>query len=330
MDQNEKVIRHAEAAYLIRQALAGDTQAINASIRQLSSADTDLRKRMIETLRDFADKILCQHLLQCLALQSWGQHRDCDLRSEPEASERIDQALIEFFTVDEGEPDKNAKETVLFEALDQPETQIREAAACLLGLRGHTQVIPSLAETIKAGKMIWKERAIQALGNLKDPASGELLISALSMDRDVIHHAALEALKNLGAAAEPAWQKALHHPDSHIQWHAARGLGELGDPRGAGILAEGLLEDNSAVHWASAEVLAQLGPQVIPAILEVLSRQKLAGSSRQAAYSTLQRVTPRELHGTLNPLLEALSSPGTSPEAQAIASGILQNWSTPA
>src|SRR5512139_1831188 len=110
MDQNEKVIRHAEEAYLIRQALAGDTQAINASIRQLSSADTDLCKRMIETLRDFADKILCQHLLQCLALQSWGQHRDCDLRSEPEASERIDQALIEFFTVDEGEPDKNAKE----------------------------------------------------------------------------------------------------------------------------------------------------------------------------------------------------------------------------
>jgi HEAT repeat protein len=186
-----------------------------------------------------------------------------------------------------------------------------------------------LKECLKSGKQVWKLRAIQALGNLNHPGCGGSLITALSLDRDVLHRAALEALKQLGEQAEPAWQEALDDPNPHSRWQAARGLGELGDPRCAAILAEGLLDENPDVHWPSAEVISALGPAALPAVLEVIGRGKLPGSTRQAAYSALQRLANRDIHELLKPLLKALSTPATSAEAPAAARRALEEWKQP-
>lgn len=319
MIPTEKTIRHISEAYLVRHGLEGDASSASQVIQQLNSTRSNERRVMIETLHDLADPELCTHLLQCLALQRWDQHRDCDLRADPQASERIDQAIIEFFREDEDPIEKTAKEKILSEALGAAEPAVRHAAAYLLGQRGDPRGLPVLEECLKSGKQIWKLRAIQALGSLNEPECGGSLINALSLDRDVLHKAALEGLKQLGGRIEPAWQEALDHADPHTRWQAARGLAELGNPRGAGILAEGLLDENPDVHWPTAEVIATLGPAALPAVLEVIGRGKLPGSTRQAAYSALQRLTNRESHELLKPLLEALSTPATSGEAPAAA-----------
>ena len=43
-----------------------------------------------------------------------------------------------------------------------------------------------------------------------------------------LHRQAGRALMNLGEAARGTWLAVLDHPDSHIRWHAARGLGQIG------------------------------------------------------------------------------------------------------
>lgn len=315
----ERTIRHIAEAHWVRQALGGDTLAANRIFEQISSMKTSVRQVMVETFHDIADLHLCLHLLQCLSLHRLDERRDCDLRSDPEASERIDQTLIDFFINDEADLEKAAKEAVLMEALNDAEPQVRHAAAVLLGLRRDERAIPVLAESVKTGKTVWKLRAIRALGLLQDIRCAEPLVAALSIDREEIHRAALEALKGLGELGEAAWKSALQHSDPHIRWQAARSLSELGDPRGLETLAEGLLDENADVHWASAEGLAHLGRVAIPAILAVLERKKLAGSSRQAAYSALQRLTAREDQTAFKPLLDALSSPSSSVEVPSLA-----------
>lgn len=325
----EKTIRHIAEAHWIRQALGGDPQSANRVFEHLSSTDPAHRQIMVDTFHDLADLHLCHHLLQCLAVHRLDERRDCDLRSDPEASERIDQTLIEFFKVDEDNLEKTSKEAVLNEALNDTEPQVRHATAFLLGIRGNAVGIPVLEDSIKNGKTVWKIRAIQALGALRDPRGSAPLITALSLDRDVIHREALKALKELGALNEPAWQGALNHPDWHIRWHAARGLSELGDPRGMEILAKGLVDAVPEIQWASAEGLAHLGPQAIPPILTVLSQHKLVGSTRQAAYSALQRLAANENQARLKPLLEALSTPASSTEVPELARRLLAEGSQP-
>ena len=69
--------------------------------------------------------------------------------------------------------------------------------------------------------------------------------------------------------------EALYHPDSHVRWHAARALGQIGNPRGIDTLVEGLHDDHPAVRWATASVLASLDAQAIPSILRALIRRPM-------------------------------------------------------
>jgi len=203
---------------------------------------------------------------------------------------------------------------------------MRHAAGYLAGLRGDQEAIPILGEIIKSGTKEWQLRAVKALTALRDERCISPLIEALTMDRDLLHREARRALLNLGPIAEQAWLELLEHPDSHIRWEAARGLGEIGDAKAAPILAEGLLDENYAVRWATADVLAHLGERAIPATLTILSRYPINEPSRQAAYHALHGISNREVQERIKPLLDALRDFTVSIGVPVIAQRLLMEW----
>ena len=322
----KKKIRHTYQAELLIQAMEGDTQAVNNLLIYLSSANPILCQIMQEAIHDLCETTIWRNLLSCFATHRWNNQLDCELRSESQASRMIDQAIIEVFTQDENELEIPIKEAVLHKSLEDPKPKMRHAAGYLAGLRGDQEAIPILGKIIKSGTKEWQLRAVKALASLRDERCISPLIEALTMDRDLLHREARRALLNLGPIAEQAWLELLQHPDSHIRWEAARGLGDLGDAKAAPILAEGLLDENYAVRWATADVLAHLGERAIPATLTILSRYPLNEPSRQAAYHALHGISNREVQECIKPLLDALRGFATSMQVPIVAQRLLIEW----
>ena len=126
--------------------------------------------------------------------------------------------------------------------------------------------------------------------------------------------------------AEPALLKALDHPDSHIRWHAARGLGQIGDASGIDVLAEGLHDENQAVRWATASVLARLDATAVPAILKTLTENELNEPFRQAAVHAMSAMPSSQTRAYLAPVLDALRGPAAQIEAPITANRLLGDW----
>ena len=327
-DAVKTTVRHPIESEILRHALDGDAQAADKFLKYLSSANPHLCQIMQEAIHDLDDGRIWQYLLRSLALHRWNDHVDCDRRSDPSASERIDQSLFEVFTKDETDWEKPLKEAALTQALEDPEPLVRYASSCILGLRGDLRAIPALAETVESGKEEWQLRAVKALAALKDELCGPLLLKLLIVGRGELHREAGWALRGLGKLAKSTWLEGLDHPDSHIRWHAARGLGEIGEAGYANILAEGLRDKNYVVRWASADVLAQLGAEAVPATIAMLTHHKLDEQFRQAAFHALNGIASHRVKERLKPLLDALRGPAASVEAPMLAQRLQEEWET--
>jgi len=311
---------------ILRHALDGDLQAVNTTLKYLSSTNPHLCKIMQDAIHDLKNPLIWPKLLNCLAIHLWEDQLDCERRSDPAASARIDQAIIEVFLEARNGWETPAKEETLEQGLVDPKPRIRYAAAYLLGLRGDLAVIFVLSEAITSPHILWKQRAVQALASLKDTQCAPPLLKLLIEDRGELHREASRALHSLGPLARTAWKSALDHPDSHIRWHAARGLGAIGDSSLASTLAEGLRDDDYVVRWATADVLAKLGEAGIPATLTMLARYPLNEQFRRAAYHALHGVSSPSAQKRLIPLLEAMRGPAASIEAASIAQQLMMKW----
>lgn len=317
---------------VLHAALGGDKTAINRVLQYLSSSNERLKQIMQVSIREVGEPQLWRALLGCLAWQRWGLVRtkeaepDCERRSDPQASRRIDESITEVFVGDTSERERAIKESVLQEALEHSGWSIRRAASYLLALRGEADMIPWLDKMINSAEVEWRLRAIAALAALQDEGCGPPLVRALAQEDTRVHREARKALGELGRHATPALVDALNHKDGHVRWHAARALGQTGDPRAVELLAEGLHDENQAVRWASARTLASLDAQAVPAILSVLCHRPLTEPFRQAAYHALHAMMSRQTQERIEPVLQALRGPGASAEAPAVAQRLLRSW----
>ena len=323
---NYPAVRHPDEASLMKRALNYDPNAVTNFLNNLSSADSRHCKILQETVHDLNAPLIWYQLLYFLALHRWGNQVINYRLTDSFACERIDQAIVEVFTQDDTIDEKLIKDTVLHEAQDHPEEGVQYAAAYILGLRHDSSSIPILTTIIDKGSKEWKLRAVKALSALKQKECAPPLMKALVIDRKKLHREARRALQNLGPLAKSVWLDALNHPDSHIRWEAAHGLGQIGDPRAALTLAEGLFDENYVVRWATANVLAKMGDPGVPATLSVLSSHEISEPFRQAAYHALHGCTSLRNHESFIPLLEALSGSNPCEPVAWIAQRLLKEW----
>lgn len=340
LDTETRTTRTAEAGMLQRVA-EGDLQAAAQILGYLTSNLADLRAIMQKTIHEARNSHIWRCLLTYLAMGKWGDWDPLgkvnleQLRplkwNEPRPSAAA-QAIAELFVVDLNEAEGKRKELVLVRALSTPRP-ICFAAAWLLGLRGNPEAIPLLHEIItggddpsRAADESWQLRAVEALATLGDARGAPALLVALTNNRGAVHRLASRALRELGPAAEDVLMIALQHPDSHIRWHAARGLGQIGNLRGIQILVEGLRDDHAAVRWATASTLADLDAQAIPFILRFLIEQPLSEPVRQAVYHALHAMPTPSTRQYLQPLLEALRGQSAAIHAPVIAQRMLAEW----
>ena len=318
--------RHTAEADLMTRAIAGDRDAADACLDQLGSDNKWLQHMMMEAMGSCTDVRLWQRLLTCLALHRWGEYADHRRRADGEASKRIDAATVSLFVQDAVPEVAPVKLAVLHEALTEPECRVRNAAATLLGLRGDPRAIEALVEVVRSGEPECKLRAVAALGRLNDERAGWLLIEALALDDERVHHEAGRALSELGDKAVPALIDALQYPQPHVRWHAARALGSVGDVRSTAGLLEALTDNDSGVRWAAADALVAVGEPAVPSILEWLSRHTLSEDVRQAVYHALHQMPSRRIQAQLQPVLDALRSPASGIETPGAAYRLLQTW----
>jgi hypothetical protein len=244
-------------------------------------------------------------------------------------------AIIEAYTSDPIETEQALKQRVLLQGL-AANGPIQKGAACLLGLRGDERALPVLEKIIQDATQVplkrrgpagdWSILAVEALAAINDPRCGPPLLCALAEGHGELHRAASRALRDLGDMATESLIQGLNHPDSHVRWHAARALGQIGNPRGIETLVEGLHDDHPAVRWATASVLASLDAQAIPYILRDLIRRPMTEPYRQAVYHALHAMPSRHTRLYLQPLLEALQGPASGVQGPAMAQKMLAEW----
>ncbi len=356
---------HKKSRYLTQEemldkAVSGDIEKARSVLHYLSSSNQDLRRMMQSALHDHRDPKIWRYLLNFLAMETWedafwqvglaeppGERAmvelDCAKVKQSISSEAINECLhsiIEVFAVDESPEETQLKKSLLQKILlnsgekgislppkqSQRRLLARYAAAYISGLRSDPEVIPVLEELVEQASLTWKLRAVRALGVMQDERCCPGLLKALTLDIYPLHQEASRTLNSMGSLARSCWEQALEHPNSHVRWHAARGLGQIGDSRAIEVLAEGLYDDNQAVRWATARVLASLDSTAIPAILEVLTHHRLSEPFRQAVYHALHAMPAHMTQEYLKPLLEALHSPAANVEAPSVAQRMLLSW----
>lgn len=117
--------------------------------------------------------------------------------------------------------------------------------------------------------------AVEALGEIGDPAAAGPLIEALTGDKySGIRWKAAEALTQIGSESVPYLVNALENPDEDVRWKAAIALGEIGDKRAIDPLIRLLGDEDRFVRSRAAYALGTMGEQVIQPLSEVLSSGK--------------------------------------------------------
>jgi HEAT repeat protein len=325
----------------LQRAAQGDLKAAASVMSYLTSSIRDLRMMMKTALHETGDEQIWHCLLTWLALGVWGDWMQADasppkpLDWQEPVQGAAAQAIIEAFASDRMEAERAQKQHVLGQGLTA-EGPIQKAAACILGLRGDVSAIPVLEKIITGATQVplkrrgpagnWSILAVEALAAIDDPRCGPPLLCALAEGHGELHRAASRALRDLGDTVANTLITGLIHPDSHVRWHAARALGQIGNPRGIETLVEGLHDEHPAVRWATASVLASLDAQAIPYILRTLIRQPMTEPFRQAVYHALHAIPSYNTRLYLQPLLEALQGPASSVQGPAIAQKMLAEW----
>jgi HEAT repeat protein len=210
--------------------------------------------------------------------------------------------------------------------LTESEPSIRHTAATLLGSQGDARAVNVLIEAIGTDERDCQLRAVAALRQLKDERGAMALVEALASDDEEVHWAASQALETLKEAAFPALIQTLKAPKPHVRWHAACGLGNIGDARAAGNLAEALWDDDFSVRWAAAEALPKLGVPAVSEILHRIAHRVLTEEVCQAASHALQLLAPGVGHDRLRLLVGVLRGQKAPIEAPRIADELLQTW----
>jgi HEAT repeat protein len=173
--------------------------------------------------------------------------------------------------------------------LDDPNIEVRQAAAKALGNTGHPSALPYLMEALHDSYW-WYER---------EYAAGDLL----------------SAIEQVGSAAVDPLIEALRDKEGTVRKFAAILLGKLGDSRAIEPLGMALYDLHHEVGKASAESLARFGSPAFEVLVEALSHPEMW--IRIHAMSALSKIRDNRVALVL---LERLNDPEREVKKEAIQS----------
>jgi HEAT repeat protein len=150
------------------------------------------------------------------------------------------------------------------------------------------------------------------------------LVSQLDGRNWLRSHDAREELVDIGRAAVPALVQALHDPDEHVRWEAAKALGQISDSSAAPALVEALLDANFGVRWLAAEGLIRMRRRGLKPLLQALIEHSDSVWLRQGAHHILRTLATSGPHGEIEPVLDALTGPEPIVEVPPAAAQVLE------
>lgn len=167
-----------------------------------------------------------------------------------------------------------SSEKALVEALNDPDSQVREYSAWALGQLG--DVVDNSTAQALVGALGDEEAPVKmavakALGRIGTRQSVvELLNEAILVGTTASRRYAVDGLTHLeGKSTYSTLLVALDDPDARVRQGALAGLGELGNPKAVPVLKKRLLEDTDmGVRAEAAYRLGKLGSRKDLAVLQ--------------------------------------------------------------
>jgi HEAT repeat protein/lysophospholipase L1-like esterase len=211
---------------------------------------------------------------------------------------------------------------VLLETLDDPDREVRAAAAWALSRIG-TGAAPARGRLVHAlgdPDETVRASAAAALAALGPSLAGAepALLAALADERAAVRWEAVRALAGLDLGGHvDALVRALRSPDEYVRNFAAWRLGEMRATSAAAALVEALSGEEAYEMQGVAEAVRKLGPavrQVVPAVAAGLSNADAA--RRAAAALTLAKIGP-EAVSAVPELSRCLADPDAAVRANA-------------
>ena len=207
---------------------------------------------------------------------------------------------------------------------------LRETAVSALARIGGAAV-PALLRALDDRSWDVRALAVDALGQVGDPAAVPGLLRVLESDDADLRARAASALGEIGQRnALPGLIRALHDRDGVVRWWAAEALGRIGDPAAIAALLEALRrpDEEMGARLTAVRALARIGdPAAVPGLLTLLrdtywvmreaAARALGDIGDEAAISGLEQALFDEHPTVREAALDALARID-SPQAQQI------------
>lgn len=243
----------------------GDAEAVTLLLEARNDADPAVRAEVVAALAGCKDERILGALLAAL--------RDPDLnvrlaaiaalqrQNDPAAVPALVSALMQ------GAPEEKWRAARALDAFHwRPRTEAEEIQFCLaMGeiARAPTfgaAAIKPLVELLRHGSFEQRVAAVNALGEINDPAVVRPLQQALRDADPLVRTAAAHALARVGdAQVVPALIQALKDRETNARVAAATALGRLGDARAVEPLIQLLNDPEWEARAAALEALGKLG-----------------------------------------------------------------------
>ncbi len=246
-------VRHAAAQALGK---IGDQAAMPALVQAAEKADFWVRYSAVEALGRLGDRQAVPPLLALLRQDAWMRPAIVQALGNIGAVEAVPDLAS---TLDDPNDSVRAGAVeALLKIVVEPETGGGLALEAQAEIRRHIPVAPLRRELV-AHELPSSGYAAYLLGWLAAPEALPDLVDALGHDDDTLRHAAVEAVLRYGAAAVPALEAALAHPQPLVRENAVELLGMQSDDGVVPKLLEHFNDPSLAVRQAIVRSLGSLG-----------------------------------------------------------------------
>jgi HEAT repeat protein len=285
-------------------------KGIPSVLRGLKSANHDVRYFSCMALGEIREPMAVPQLVKALGDEKWNVRKaasDALVKFGEEVIPVIEQVItkttdedIRFWAIKSlGKLGPKAQK-ILLEALRTGDKQLRYVIAAALGESGDRRVIKVLIDSLADPDWTIRKSAMQALAEIGDNAV-DPLIDALRDPHEDIRDGALQALFRIGDAALHRLFQFIETIDDNFRYLIRKGmvklgtrvvdplvrlfkagkpeimtfsaatLGEIGHPKAATVLIEGLSHDDWNVRRSCAYALTDIGEKGVDRIAEALS-----------------------------------------------------------